>query len=278
MKRALWPDEGQGQANNEPISRLIEMLGLGAVGASAAGGIQPAPAPLPARQMRCAESCLSDAVAIEVEYTELMRGREEESRRAHNPEIAGSNPVPATLSVQGRQNGKAAGFGPVNAGSNPAPEISAGIPARHPVWGRIARIAQAVAIALLVLLALCWIFWPDFAPAGELPTNEVGPAQLPTQVRQTAKVPEPDLSKQDCTVRTAGPEVLEIRCDSSRVCPPGWHLRTVMVHPLTGPTLQEILGYGDANEVVNSCVPSAAQAGVSQDGGRHYAAGMGVEK
>ena len=33
-----------------------------------------------------------------VEYLTLMRGRAEVARRAHNPEVSGSNPLPATKS------------------------------------------------------------------------------------------------------------------------------------------------------------------------------------
>jgi len=78
--------------------------------------------------------------------------------------------------------------------------------------------------------------------------------------------PAPRIDRQNCVTRTHG-NILTIRCDSSRVCPPGWHLHTDMVEPLTGRTISQLLGYGDPSEVTNSCIPTE-ETGVSQDGGR----------
>ena len=95
--------------------------------------------------------------------------------------------------------------------------------------------------------------------------------------QQVLETPIPDLTLQECRTSTTR-DTLTIVCDSTHVCPHGWHLHTILVKGLTNENLGELLGYGDANEVLNSCrLNSLGQVGWTQDG-RHYEANMRVAK
>lgn len=68
--------------------------------------------------------------------------------------------------------------------------------------------------------------------------------------------PIPNMQLQKCTIRVEG-QVMTIRCDSSQVCPAGWHLDTwwAYVPREDGELIQTMFGYGPA--VKNSCKQGA---------------------
>lgn len=145
-----------------------------------------------------------------------------------------------------------------NAGSSPAPAT------------RTFRIFERVLAAVILTIAFTGFFLFGLyllAYAQEFPNT------VNSQTNQI--IPEPDLSLQRCWVAARG-DVMTIRCDSSNVCPHGWHLHTDFLNPLTAQNIQNVLGYGDAREVVNSCVPSAAPGGITLEN-RRYEAGVGAE-
>lgn len=77
--------------------------------------------------------------------------------------------------------------------------------------------------------------------------------------------PTPNLSLQKCTVEMAG-DTLTIVCDSSKVCPPGWHLHTQLRDGLNNRTVGLLIGYGDKGEATNSCEWQSGHTGWSENG------------
>jgi hypothetical protein len=66
-------------------------------------------------------------------------------------------------------------------------------------------------------------------------------------------MPVPNMQLQTCLARFDG-SVMEVRCDSSRVCPPGYHLDTHLNRFDGGADLSALFGYGD---VKNTCLLGA---------------------
>jgi hypothetical protein len=66
-------------------------------------------------------------------------------------------------------------------------------------------------------------------------------------------MPVPNMQLQTCLARFDG-AVMEVRCDSSRVCPPGYHLDTHLNRFDGGADLSTLFGYGD---VKNTCLLGA---------------------
>lgn len=94
----------------------------------------------------------------------------------------------------------------------------------------------------------------DLAPAAELAP------------RAAIAAPVPNLSAQACTVRSHG-ESLTVTCDSSTVCPPGWHLFTRLLDPAAAGSIEVIFGYGSPQEVENTCMKNSSHtSGLSSDG------------
>jgi hypothetical protein len=62
-------------------------------------------------------------------------------------------------------------------------------------------------------------------------------------------LPVPNMQLQKCIARFDG-SIMEVRCDSSQVCPPGYHLDSYLERFSGGGDLSELFGYGD---VKNTC-------------------------
>ena len=77
--------------------------------------------------------------------------------------------------------------------------------------------------------------------------------------------PSPNLSLQKCTVEMSG-DLLTIVCDSSKVCPPGWHLHTQLRDGLNNRTVGLLIGYGDKSEATNSCEWNSGHTGWAENG------------
>lgn len=78
--------------------------------------------------------------------------------------------------------------------------------------------------------------------------------------------PKPDLSAQTCEVRAHG-QSLTVTCESSAVCPPGYHLFTRILDPAAAGSIDVMFGYGNDQERENTCMLNSAQApGLTQGG------------
>lgn len=78
--------------------------------------------------------------------------------------------------------------------------------------------------------------------------------------------PKPDLSAQTCEVRAHG-QSLTVTCDSSAVCPQGYHLFTRILDPAAAGSIDVMFGYGNDQERENTCMLNSAQApGLTQGG------------
>jgi hypothetical protein len=74
-----------------------------------------------------------------------------------------------------------------------------------------------------------------------------------------ALAPLPNMQAQTCGVRIAGNSTMLI-CDSSRVCPSGYHLFTQLKENPPPSRWGELFGFGDQALVENTCVPNARNA------------------
>jgi hypothetical protein len=72
--------------------------------------------------------------------------------------------------------------------------------------------------------------------------------------------PTPQLQLQQCNMTIKG-NVITVRCDSSKVCPPGYALQTLYSDNLNGSNLSEVFGFGDA---FNECLKTHAIRKITQ--------------